>query len=290
MKKFLKKIAGGLLCLAIMAGLSPSADAYYYCKQTIIADPQSPHIEKIMEDIDRQRFESEEQREQVKEAVSYLLFDSGFSAINQGAFPYYNYNSYAEKVSDGNYTFTVWAAGCYAYAKWASQLCYGDGMSGTKLYIKNENGGDIKSVWNLTPEGVKDFLRNNCQAGEHMRIDYVHSLCFLACSDEGVYFADYAGDAKPYIRLCFASYDAFFNAIRTGSSFWLSDVVSIENEGELEEDVMPEPEPEPEPEITKISLCINDPLITVNGETYPIDALGTTPLIRNDRTLLPISC
>ncbi len=47
-------------------------------------------------------------------------------------------------------------------------------------------------------------------------------------------------------------------------------------------------EVESEPDPTVIKLQINNPRITVDGVSYSIDSLGTTPLIVNNRTLLPI--
>lgn len=281
------------MVLAIIIGISPAADAYYQCNQTIITSVANGHVDKILADLNRQQFESEEQRAAVKEAVLYLLTDSAYSAVGQGSFPYLNANGYAERVDDGVYSYTVNASGCYAYAKWASQVVYGEGRTGTQLYVKDGNGNNITSVWGLTAGDLKNFVRNNLQAGEHMRIDYVHSLCFLACSDEGVYFADYSGDGKPIIRLCYATYDAFFGAVRSGSSFWISDVVKLRNDGSgAEPDSEPEesvPAPAPGTKLS-IQLRVDDPYIYVNGEKYPIDGSGTTPLILNDRTMLPIAC
>lgn len=45
---------------------------------------------------------------------------------------------------------------------------------------------------------------------------------------------------------------------------------------------------EESPAQTTITLQLDSPSMTVNGETTTIDALGTTPLLMNDRTLLPI--
>jgi hypothetical protein len=43
------------------------------------------------------------------------------------------------------------------------------------------------------------------------------------------------------------------------------------------------------PESTEIVLTIGDPMMMVNGEEKEIDPeLGTTPVIINDRTLLPV--
>ena len=55
----------------------------------------------------------------------------------------------------------------------------------------------------------------------------------------------------------------------------------------------PEPEPEPEPsdepsEETTITLQIGNPRMTINGKRQNIDSLGTTPIARNNRTLLPV--
>ncbi len=279
-KHLFKKIAALMLVLVMVVGIAPVASAYYQCDQTIITSAKDGHVDKIMAGIDRQSFESEAQRESVKASVRYLLSESAFAAIGQGRFPYPNRNGYVETVSDGVHSHTVWAAGCYAYAKWASQVVYGS--AGEQLYPKAANGSDIASVWGLSAEGLKEFVRANCQAGEHMRIDYVHSLCFLACTDEGVYFADYAGDGKPYIRLCYASYEAFFNAVRTGSSFWLSDVVKLKN-GESGA-----AKPEMGDKALTINLTLGKSDITVNGIKSPIDNQGTTPILLNNRTLLPI--
>jgi len=276
------------MALAIIVGISPAADAYYQCDQTIITSASvGSHVEKIMADIERQSFDSEAQREAVKKAVSYLLSGSAYTALGQGGFPYLNAYGYADRVDDGVYSYPVYASGCYAYAKWASQVVYGEGRTGSQLFVKDGNGDDIVSTWSLTPALLKEFVQNNCQAGEHMRIDYVHSLCFLACSDEGVYFADYAGDAKPLIRLCFATYDAFFNAVRTGSSFWLGDVVQVKNGEDVPEATPDTDEPY---QGTVIKLRLNDPYISVNGELSLIDENGTTPVIIENRTLLPIAC
>ena len=274
-----------MLALVIFAAAAPAAGAYYYIDQKIIVGEAEAHVDKILADLDRQSFESEAQRAKAKDAVVYLLEKSSYNALGQGRFPYLNASGYADKVNDGVHSYAVYASGCYAYAKWASQVVYGDGMTGQSLYVKDANGNDITSVWSLTADGLKDFIRSNCQAGEHMRIDYVHSLCFLACTDEGLYFTDYAGDRKPVIRLCYATYEAFFNAVRTGSSFWLGDVVKCVNEGEDAPD-----EGKTEDGATEIKLTVNEPYISVNGEREPIDSQGTTPIILNDRTMLPIAC
>ena len=277
---FFKKTAALVLALLILVSAAPVSSAYYQCDQTVITSIADGHVDKILADLERQSFESEAQRARVKEAVLYLLTDSTFTAVGQGRFPYLNANGYADRVSDGVYDYAVYAAGCYAYAKWASQVVYGEGKTGQQLYVKDAQGNPVTSTWALSPEGLKDFVRSKCQAGEHMRIDYVHSLCFLACSDEGIYFADYAGDGKALIRLCYASYEAFYNAVRTGSSFWLSDVVSLENGGGSNEGEGG----------VRISLTVNEPYISVNGVKSPIDSEGTTPVIKNGRTLLPIAC
>lgn len=286
MKKHLTRRAAALtLALLLVLSLSPAASAWYSCDQTVITSVADGHVDNIMADLGRQSFESETQRAAVREAVMYLLTDSAFTAVGQGSFPYLNANGYANTVSDGVYSFDVYASGCYAYAKWASQVVYGEGETGTQLWVSDEAGNAITSTWGLTPEGLKDFVLRHCQAGEHLRIDYVHSLCFLACTEEGVYFSDYAGDGRAYIRLCFATWEAFYNAVCTGSAFWLSDVITLENGAEA---APPAEEPQPEPEPIVISLTVDEPYITVNDEKALIDALGTEPIILGGRTMLPI--
>lgn len=49
-----------------------------------------------------------------------------------------------------------------------------------------------------------------------------------------------------------------------------------------------ETEPEPETKST-IVMKIDDPLMIVNGKVTPVDELGNTPVIRNQRTMLPIA-
>lgn len=42
------------------------------------------------------------------------------------------------------------------------------------------------------------------------------------------------------------------------------------------------------PDVTTITLQIGNPEMTINGRSTPIDEQGTAPVIRNDRTLLPV--
>lgn len=53
----------------------------------------------------------------------------------------------------------------------------------------------------------------------------------------------------------------------------------------LEEEPDPQPQPSGDVEMT---LTIGSPTFNVNGERQAIDSLGTTPIIRNGRTLLPV--
>ena len=50
----------------------------------------------------------------------------------------------------------------------------------------------------------------------------------------------------------------------------------------------PQPEPEPEEEST-IIMQIDNPVMIVNGKVTPVDERGNTPVIRNSRTMLPVS-
>lgn len=55
----------------------------------------------------------------------------------------------------------------------------------------------------------------------------------------------------------------------------------------IEEEQEPDPQPQPSGDV-QMSLTIGSPTFYVNGERQSIDSLGTTPIIRNGRTLLPV--
>ena len=72
-----------------------------------------------------------------------------------------------------------------------------------------------------------------------------------------------------------------------------ADVVYYAQFRKVDEEPQPEPDPgqesQPEPSgDVKMTLNIGNPVFTVNGERQAIDSLGTTPIIRNGRTLLPV--
>lgn len=49
-----------------------------------------------------------------------------------------------------------------------------------------------------------------------------------------------------------------------------------------------DPSDEPQPGSVDMTLTIGSPMLTINGERTFIDSLGTTPIIRDGRTLLPV--
>lgn len=55
----------------------------------------------------------------------------------------------------------------------------------------------------------------------------------------------------------------------------------------IEEEPEPDPQPQPSGDV-EMTLTIGSPTFNVNGERQAIDSLGTTPIIRNGRTLLPV--
>lgn len=57
---------------------------------------------------------------------------------------------------------------------------------------------------------------------------------------------------------------------------------------EQEPDTPDTPVTPPAGEHGTMVLTIDSPTLTVNGDRQPIDGLGTTPIIRNGRTLLPV--
>lgn len=67
----------------------------------------------------------------------------------------------------------------------------------------NERAGRI------TADGLKAFLEEYAQAGEHIRVDSKHSVTFVSGNGNGFYYLDYAGDQNPRIWLRYTTYGNF---------------------------------------------------------------------------------
>lgn len=132
-----------------------------------------------------------------KNKVNYMLYNSQYrpKAFGGSNFPYLNGGSAAYNG----------AKGCYAYCNYVSDYVYGVSIKGT-----SEPEGE--SAGRVTAAGIKNFLKKNAQAGEHLRIDNTHSVTFLSCTETGFYYTNYLNDNKPWISLYYVTYENFANA------------------------------------------------------------------------------
>ena len=157
-----------------------------------------------------------------------------------GTFPYPNSGGYVMNVDDGIYQVEVKAAGCYAYSKYASYVSYGE--FGKKCWLRDGGGREITHTDELTGEILRDFLLRYGQMGEHLRLDGVHSVTFLAGDEEGFYFTEYSSDNDPFIRLRYVTYEDFAaSAQKENTAIWFLDSNPMEND-ENSGNSLPQPE------------------------------------------------
>lgn len=195
-----KRLAGGLLALALVTVLTPAASArqlYSYNLDSGYTD----EIAVMLDGISDQTF-SVIDAGSVRSYIEHFLYTSSFSAINGGRYPYTNAQGYwaGKTVSDGTYYQVVSATGCFSYCKFVSQVIYG-----TPGQLRSEG----ESTGRITADGLKAFLEQYAQAGEHIRVDSKHSVTFVSGNEEGFYYLDYAGDQNPRILLRYSTYANF---------------------------------------------------------------------------------
>ena len=195
-----KRMAGGLMVLIMAAFLVPTASAQQLYSYNLDASCTG-EIAAMLDAISSQTFSSTS-ADTVRSYIEHFLYDSDFSAINGGRYPYTNASGYwaGKAVSDGTYYQVVSATGCFAYSKFVSQVIYG---TAGQIHDLGESAGHI------TADGLKAFLQQYAQAGEHIRIDSVHSVTFVSGTDDGFYYLDYAGDQNPRIYLRYSTYANF---------------------------------------------------------------------------------
>ncbi len=195
-----KRLAGGLLALTLVAVLTPAASArqlYSYNLDSGYGD----EIAVMLDGIADQTFSATDAGS-VRSYIEHFLYTSDFSAINGGRYPYTNAQGYwaGKAVSDGTYYQVVSATGCFSYCKFVSQVVYG-----TPGQLRGEGEG----AGCVTADGLKAFLKQYAQAGEHVRVDSKHSVTFVSGNEEGFYYLDYAGDQNPRIWLRYSTYANF---------------------------------------------------------------------------------
>ena len=227
-----ERLTGGLAALALVASLTPMASArqlYSYNLDAGYAD----EITDMVNEISNQTF-SVTTSDEVQSYIEHFLYTSSFSAINGGRYPYTNAQGYwaGKTVSDGTYSQVVSATGCFSYCKFVSQVIYG---------TAGELHGSGESAGHITADGLKAFLQQYAQAGEHVRVDSKHSVTFISGDEEGFYYLDYAGDQNPCILLrysTYANFAAYCNSLY--KKVWIYEAEPAENTGEAAQEESPQ--------------------------------------------------
>lgn len=236
---FFRRLTGALVALMLVAAMLPSASARQFYSE-ILNYNDTAEISTMLDAVSQQSFSVIDAQE-ARSYMEYFLYQSSFAALYNGYFPYTNSQGYwaGKTVSDGTYSQVVSATGCFAYCKFVSQVMYG--TQGTRRDL-NERAGQI------TAAGLKAFLEEYAQAGEHIRVDSKHSVTFVSCTEDGFYYMDYAGDQHPCIHVAFTTYANF--AARCNELYkkvWLYEADWSINEDEVEPEVIVEETLEYEP-------------------------------------------
>ncbi len=195
-----KRLAGGILALALIITILPAAYARQFYSDILDAS-DADEIAVMLAGIEDQTFTCTDAAT-VRSYIEHFLYNSSFSAVYGGRFPYTNAQGYwgGKTVTDGTYTEVVSATGCFAYCKLVVQTIYD--TPGMRRDL-NERAGKI------TGEGLKNFLKQYAQAGEHIRVDSKHSVTYISGNEDGFYYMDYAGDQSPRILLRYSTYNNF---------------------------------------------------------------------------------
>lgn len=168
-----------------------------------VLGPNDPRLDSMLQAI---TYQSNTDRTTV-DKIYGLIYTSAFRPKEMGGarFPYTNNNGYVYYVSDGQYGYSInGAAGCMAYCNWVSKHLFGRDRNAT--VYEGEAAG------RMTAGGLKYFIQTFLQAGEHIRIDWTHSLSFVSCTEEGFYYLNYNNDNYPYISLNFPTSETGANA------------------------------------------------------------------------------
>ena len=166
----------------------------------------------------------------VKDMINFLFFDSQFSIFDGENIP-------AKYMNDSGHTYsgfpdeTVYGAkakgffagqGCIWFARYVATIIYGENgtqKSGCRHSLQMEK---IYSNAN----SLKNFLNENAQAGEHIRMQWYsnttrkykeHSIVYVsAASDgQGFYYIDYWGKANTGVHLTYYTYEKFSSDLKT---------------------------------------------------------------------------
>jgi len=109
--------------------------------------------------------------------INYLLKETPYSPYYDGTSKKFT-SAVLTKFYDGLYMVHFnESSTCYAYAKYASGLIYGEYNPISTVYPESNSAEDLKS-----------FMLLNAQPGEHIRWSYQHSGIFVSATEEGIYY------------------------------------------------------------------------------------------------------
>lgn len=198
--RFCKRLIGVVLALILVTALLPSAFARQYYTR-VLREGHTEEIEAMLDRISEQTFVNTD-AETVRTYIEHFLYRSEFAAVANGHFRYTNAKGYyaGKAIQDGTFYQVVSGAGCFAYSRFVALAIYG-----TEGRIRDIG----QAPGHITASRMKTFIEKYAQAGEHIRIDYRHSVTYISHTEDGFYYLDYAGDEKQRISLCFSTYGNF---------------------------------------------------------------------------------
>lgn len=114
----------------------------------------------------------------IEDTEGYLMTPNGYGWSSQG--------------SDSRYTTDLLTGkeGCYHYADFVSKTIYGSREA--EEIIRFRQDGEGYSV-----DSLRAYFEKEAQAGEHIRVEDIHSLVFLSTDQQGIYTLQYYGVWEP---------------------------------------------------------------------------------------------
>lgn len=209
-KKMKNFIAVALVAMFLFSEIMlPVTEAY---ASTGVSDQTKEYIFDL---ISRQSF-SQIVTQTAYDYTDYFFYRSAWKVGNR--FPYGNDGRYVSRISDGCYTYNVSnSKGCFAYARFV-QMAYYQGANTTRRKYSDNAG--------VTADGIKNLLKTQGQAGEHLRVDNTHSLVYLASDDTGFYALSYESGI---IKLRNYTWSSFAGKYR-GKRVWLYNIDTAVND------------------------------------------------------------
>lgn len=224
---------------ALKNGSSLSASASYYYSDTVTS-PTDSRVAQMLELMNKQSGleQSAFDDKSVPDMIDYFLYTSDYRVFDgenidcRFCNDCYDNGTYDPTFSDGNpeYDQYVAAAGCLAYAKWIRQNIYGQAYDDDFVNI-------FTSTSQVDADILKDTLKKYGQAGETLHIASYnpHTVVFVSCDDEGMYYMDWAGSPEYPAMLHWATYEHFCETLK---EYYLYEL-SLGNMNKAENDVKP---------------------------------------------------